>query len=195
MAKNQNNHLSFDVCINEKRRFSRILLILCFVFIFIGWIKGSGQCQGWTDLEIRLLPDESFAVIEEDMYENKIRHCPHHDLNGKLDEEQLIYLIGTFEQEEWLDLKNKEAAKKHLLMHYERFYKQAKKNALQEPVDINRSPLTELVTLPYVGPVLAVKIVEYRNAHNLFETIEGIKNVEGVGSGIFNAIKFYISAD
>ena len=80
-------------------------------------------------------------------------------------------------------------------MHYERFYKQAKKNALQEPVDINRSPLTELVTLPYIGPVLAVKIVEYRNVHNLFETIDGIKSVEGVGSGIFNAIRFYIDTE
>ena len=64
---------------------------------------------------------------------------------------------------------------------------------MQGTVDINRAGLTELVILPNIGPVIAVKIVEYRNMHGLFESIEDIKKVEGIGSGTFNAVRHYIS--
>ena len=43
-------------------------------------------------------------------------------------------------------------------------------------------------------PLLKAIITEAAHVFVESETIEGIKNVEGVGSGIFNAIKFYISA-
>ncbi|MBW2663998.1 MAG: helix-hairpin-helix domain-containing protein, partial [Deltaproteobacteria bacterium] len=52
-----------------------------------------------------------------------------------------------------------------------------------------------LVALPQIGPVMAVKIVECRNMHGLFEKIEDIRKVQGVGSGTFNAIKHYIAVN
>ena len=151
-------------------------------------------CQGWTDLRIRLLPDSSFAVIEAKAGE-KIRHCPHHDSNGKIDEEQLIYVLGTLDRETWLDPANEQVAKKHLKNHYDKFIAKVMKKGLQDPVNINRAKLVELVALPRIEPVLVVKIVEYRNTRGLFETIEQIRNVEGIGSGTFNAIKHYITVN
>ena len=169
------------------------LLLFSFFVLFI-LSESSAICQGWSDLTIRRLPDSSFAVIEAKPGE-KIRHCPHHDSNGKLDEEQLIYVLGTLDRETWLDPKNEEVAKKHLEKHYDKFIAKMMKKGLQGSVNINRASLTDLVTLPHVGPVLAVKIVEYRNMHGLFEKIEDIRKVQGIGSGTFNAIKHYIAVN
>jgi len=181
--------------INKKfksRRLITVCMILFSLFVLILRIEGTGWCQGWPDIKIRLLPDDCFAVIESDGG-SKIRHCPHHDQNGRLDEEQLIYVLGTLDQETWLDAKHKRVAQKHLEKHYNRFRTKIVKKGLQDPVDINRAQLTELVALPQVGPSLAVKIVEYRNAHGMFITIDRIKKVDGIGPGTFNAIRHYIT--
>ena len=175
-----------------KRTFSNYCLLLFSFFVLFMLNETSAICQGWTDLRIRLLPDSSFAVIEAKAGK-KIRHCPHHDSNGKIDEEQLIYVLGTLDRETWLDPANEQVAKKHLKNHYDKFIAKVMKKGLQDPVNINRAKLIELVALPRVGPVLAVKIVEYRNMHGLFEKIEDIRKVQGIGSGTFNAIKHYIS--
>ncbi len=178
----------------EKFRISSAYAIIFFVLAIIGLAPESVQCQGWSDFDIRTLPDSSFAIIEVDEYGNKIRHCAHHDLNGKLDEEQLIYVLGTFENEQWIDPQNKKIARKHLKKHYDKFMAKIRKKGLHEPVDINKARLTELVMLPNIGPVLAVKIVEYRNNRLRFEKIDDIKKVEGIGQGTFNAIRHYICA-
>jgi len=67
------------------------------------------------------------------------------------------------------------------------------KKGLQRPININQTKLTELVALPRVGAVLAVRIVKYRESISSFATIEQIKRVDGIGTATFNAIKFYIT--
>ena len=57
--------------------------------------SGHRSMPGWPEINTRLLSDECFSVVESNAGTRK-RHCPHHDLNGKLDEEQLIYMTGTF---------------------------------------------------------------------------------------------------
>ena len=181
--------------IDSKRRSVGFCLILFSVLTLVLWCEGTGRCQGWPDIKTRLLSDESFAVVEENTVGRKVRHCPHHDLNGRLDEEQLIFVLGTLELETWLDPKNKEIARKHLEKHYNRFMTKVRNRGLHEPLNINDASLTELVALPQIGPVLAVKIVEYRNERSMYLTIEDIKKVEGIGQGTFNAIRHYISTD
>jgi competence ComEA-like helix-hairpin-helix protein len=146
----------------------------------------------WSVGKTALLPDSSFALVEIKKGK-KIRHCPHHDINGKLDEDQLIYILGTFESEIWIDQANREVAEKHLNQHYDKFMTRVMKNELHRPININQAKLTELVTLPRVGPVLAVRIVKYRKSISTFTTIEQIKKVGGIGPATFNAIKFYIT--
>jgi competence ComEA-like helix-hairpin-helix protein len=151
-------------------------------------------CLGWPDIKTKLLPDESFAVIESDVG-TRIRHYAHHDLNGNLHTEQLIYVLGAIDQETWLNSKLKIIAKTHLEKHYDRFKTMAMKKGLDAPVNINEASLKELILLPQIGPVLAVKIVEYRNANGMFITTEEIKKIGGIGQGIFYAIQHYISID
>ena len=178
---------------NRAKRTSFFLtLLLLYLFAFLLCGERSGICQEWNEMTIRLLPDSSFAVVEVKAGK-KIRHCPHHDVNGRLDEEQLIYVLGTFDNERWVDQENREVARKHLTRHYDKYLTAAMKQGLHSPVNINKASLKELVTLPRVGPVLAVKIVEYRKSVSSFETIEQIKKVEGIGAATFNAIKYYIS--
>ena len=177
---------------NIRSRVSTYCIFLVSIFALFLYQQGLGLCQGWSDITIRLLSNSSFAVVEVEAGK-KTRHCPHHDLNGKIDEEQLIYVLGTLEGETWLYPENKEIAKKHLESHYDKFIAKVMKKGLEGTVNINRVSLTDLVSLPHIGPVLAVKIVEYRNMHGLFEKIEDIRKVQGVGSGTFNAIKHYIS--
>lgn len=172
-------------------RTSIFCTFFCCLLIILLCGAGSGICQGWSENEIWLLPDSSFAAIEV-KDGRKIRHCPHHDANGRLDEEQLIYVLGTFDDEVWVDQENKKTAEKHLTNHYDQFITRMMKKGLPGPVNINQAGLTELVALPRIGPVLAVKIIAYRNSHLSFETIEQIQKIDGIGAATFNAIRYYI---
>jgi competence ComEA-like helix-hairpin-helix protein len=149
--------------------------------------------QGWSGLAVRSLPDASFAVIEVDSNGNKVRHCPYKDGNGSIDMEQVIYCLGTLGQETWVREENRELARKNLSEHYQRFRLDQLKEDLKEPVDINTATLKELVRLPNIGPVTAVRIYTYRETNGPFQSIEEIKGVEGIGPAIFDGIRFYIT--
>ena len=58
----------------------------------------------------------------------------------------------------------------------------------QDLININTATAQELTELPGIGPVIAGKIVEYREAKP-FETIEEIQEVKGIGPAKFEAIK------
>jgi competence ComEA-like helix-hairpin-helix protein len=48
-------------------------------------------------------------------------------------------------------------------------------------IDVNRATLVELQKLPHVGPTLAARIIERRNAKP-FETVEDLRKVKGIGA-------------
>jgi len=56
-------------------------------------------------------------------------------------------------------------------------------------VNINTAPASGLEVLAGVGPVMAAKIVAYRNAHGKFTTIDGIAKVPGFGKAKFEIVK------
>ena len=64
---------------------------------------------------------------------------------------------------------------------------------LTGPVNINTADEELLGTLPGIGPGLAARIIEYRNTHGPFQSIEDIKNVEGIGDGRFEEIRYLIT--
>ena len=59
-------------------------------------------------------------------------------------------------------------------------------------VDINTAPKEELMTLPGVGEAKAALIIQYREEHGSFQTIEDIMNISGIKEGLFGKIKDYI---
>lgn len=60
-------------------------------------------------------------------------------------------------------------------------------------VNINTSDQKTLETLPNIGPARAERIIEYRELHGGFSSIEEIINVPGIGSGIYESIKDLIT--
>ncbi len=60
-------------------------------------------------------------------------------------------------------------------------------------INVNTATAAELEQLPGIGPVLAQRIVEYREAHGPFQSIEDIKKVSGIGEAKFEQIKDLIT--
>ena len=63
---------------------------------------------------------------------------------------------------------------------------------LPNSVSINDATAEELDELPYIGPVKAAAIIEYRERIGRFKSIEEVMGVKGIGDGIFAKIKPYI---
>ena len=59
-------------------------------------------------------------------------------------------------------------------------------------VNINRASVTELDSLPGVGPSTAQAIVEYRVAHGPFGSPEDLLNVKGIGPAKFEAMRKFV---
>lgn len=169
-----------------------IAFLICMFFSLFLDPYHQAHSQGWSDFTVRSLPDTSFTLVEIDKNGKKIRHFPYRDINGHIDIDQLIYCLGTFGDETWVDHKHKETARRHLEEHYYRFKLKQLKEEMKEPVNISEASLKELVRLPNIGPVLAVRIYEYRQTHGPFHDIEDIKKVEGIGPAIFAGIRYYI---
>lgn len=60
-------------------------------------------------------------------------------------------------------------------------------------VNVNAADAAELETLPGIGPVTAQHIVEYRQAHGPFSTIEEIMEVSGIGPSTYEKIQALIT--
>ncbi|WP_036224928.1 ComEA family DNA-binding protein [Mesoaciditoga lauensis] len=64
--------------------------------------------------------------------------------------------------------------------------------ASSKVVDINHATVEELSTLPYIGPVKAKAIVEYRKEHGFFSDIMELQNVKGIGVKTIQKIEGFI---
>jgi competence ComEA-like helix-hairpin-helix protein len=169
--------------------------VLGIVLFLLGGITAPVYGVGWDAAVINSLPDASFASLESDETGKFRRHCPYRNEKGEIDNEQLIFVLGTLSEESWQDQHQKEIAMEQLKRHYNLFLSEAPKDILDKPFNINVAPLTLLVMLPRIGPVLAVKIALYREKTGPFTSIQEIKKVGGIGEATFNAIRYYIRTD
>lgn len=60
------------------------------------------------------------------------------------------------------------------------------------PYDLNTVTLTELDTVPGIGPSLARKILEYRTTHGRFRSYDELLNVSGVGPAKLIKFRSYL---
>lgn len=60
-------------------------------------------------------------------------------------------------------------------------------------VNINTADISELMTLSGIGESKAKSIVTYREENGLFESVEDIKNVSGIGDALYENIKDMIT--
>ncbi|MFQ5601814.1 MAG: ComEA family DNA-binding protein [bacterium] len=60
-------------------------------------------------------------------------------------------------------------------------------------VNINKASQEELQSLPTVGPVIAKKIITYRQQNGEFQSMDDLLNVKGIGKKTLEKIKPYVS--
>lgn len=169
---------------------SRLLILLLVTVFFNSGTSNLHPCYAWEEETDRHLRDECFAII---IYKNakKLRRFPHHGINGKLDTNRLIYALGTIDDQTWENPDIQKAAKKHLENHYNRMMAERDHTLESRKLNLNIATLSEMVYLPTIGPVLAVKIMSYRQQHGPFKRLEDILQIDGIGRGILSAIRHY----
>lgn len=59
-------------------------------------------------------------------------------------------------------------------------------------VDINKADKELLMTLPGIGESKAEQIIQFREEHGTFESIEDLMNIPGIKEGVYNKIKALI---
>lgn len=62
-------------------------------------------------------------------------------------------------------------------------------------ININTASLDQLDTLPGIGPVIAQRIIDYRESIGGFPSIEAITEVSGIGEATFGKIKERITVE
>ncbi len=60
-------------------------------------------------------------------------------------------------------------------------------------ININTATKEELQMLPLIGSKKAKKIISYRNKHSGFKNQKELLRIDGIGKGIFNSIKQYVT--
>ncbi len=60
-------------------------------------------------------------------------------------------------------------------------------------VDINTASQAEMQALPEIGPALAKRIVDYRQAHGRFERLEELQAVRGFGPKTYEQLRPMLS--
>lgn len=66
---------------------------------------------------------------------------------------------------------------------------------LEGKININTASAEKLDELPGIGPVLAGRIIDYREQNGGFQSLEQLKNVSGIGESIFEKLKDLISLE
>lgn len=62
-------------------------------------------------------------------------------------------------------------------------------------VNLNQASAEQLALLPRVGPSIAQRIVEYREANGAFESVEDLLLVRGVGEATFELIRPHVTVE
>ena len=60
-------------------------------------------------------------------------------------------------------------------------------------VDLNQATLEQLDTLPGIGPITAQRILDWRNQHGRFTSVEQLREIEGIGERRLNQLRSQVT--
>jgi competence protein ComEA len=67
--------------------------------------------------------------------------------------------------------------------------------AADRTASINQAGVDRLQSLPQIGPKTAAAIVEYRQAHGPFATVDDLRRVRGIGAATVKRLRTLVSTD
>lgn len=150
-------------------------------------IKGSVKKPGVYKFKEN---DRVIDAIEKAGGLNKNADTSNINLSKKLSSEMVVYIYNEKE------IKNKDSLSCNNICNVEVIEvnncieeEETTVNTISDLVNINTATIDELLTLSGIGESKAKSIIEYRTNNGLFQTIEDLKNVSGIGEALFNKIK------
>ena len=64
----------------------------------------------------------------------------------------------------------------------------------EAPLDLNTADIRALQTLPGIGPARAQRMLDYREAHGPFRSVEELAAVEGIGPALVEQLREAVTA-
>lgn len=121
------------------------------------------------------------------------------NLSKKVSDEMVIIIYSVAEVTNYQKTKEKEEQTLKICTDNEKEIKndacinskeESKKDSSSPgKININSATKEELMTISGIGEAKAESIIKYRNEHGNFQKIEEIKEVNGIGDGVFAKIK------
>lgn len=118
------------------------------------------------------------------------------NLSKKVEDEMVIYI---FTEQEYLE-KNTCSIKNDYkgeiseeIKEKESIITEKKEETENQKISLNRATLEELLELDGIGEAKAQSIIKYRSENGLFQQIEDVMNVPGIGESLYEKIKDKIS--
>ena len=115
------------------------------------------------------------------------------DLTPQAFHKLVTFFIGTQKVPLVFDTDPKDPVWNYPAYAYDMTIEETTPEDVARRVNINAAHYGELLDLPGIGPVLATRIIEYRKQVGSFQSIEEIKDIDGIGDGKFEELKEVIS--
>ena len=184
-----------------------IVGIIIFLFFIISYLTGGkSELNKNNDESIFIQENESMEVISKKEEKESTKIVV--DIKGEVKKpdiywleedsiiEDLINLAGGLTEEGDLSKINRaEKLNNHQVVVIPNINDEENQGEIiisstsDNKVNINTANLTELDSLSGIGPSKAEAIIKYREENGNFKTIEEIKNVTGIGEGLFEKFK------
>ncbi|WP_437272661.1 helix-hairpin-helix domain-containing protein [Staphylococcus succinus] len=148
------------------------------VFVDIkGAVKHPNVYEMKSTDRVKQLLDKAVVTKNADL--NKV------NLAEKLSDQKLIYIPEKGESEKGIfnNHNNLDNSKNNT----------SRSMTANDTLNLNQVTETELLSIPGIGPMKAKSIIEYREEHGSFDSVEQLKEIKGIGDKTFEKLSGYFT--